>query len=161
MVFNAALFCRLHVCASLIAREGFPLRYAFALRGLAAAVILFAATVACGQRVQFPSAVPEGSPYTAPPPVTPPPSYAPPPPARAARPRPLGIRTPSYAAPGGRSDPAVGRRAPGQPTTFIGNATRFFQQIDFDNTYIAGNNTGNNLGITDTEISATFAIPDL
>jgi hypothetical protein len=56
-------------------------------------------------------------------------------------------------------DPAAGAAAPGQPTTFIGNATRFFQQVDFDNTYIAGNNTGNNLGITDTEVSATFAIP--
>ena len=48
---------------------------------------------------------------------------------------------------------------PGQPTTFIGNATRFFQQIDFDSTYIFGNNQGNNLGITDVETSATFAIP--
>jgi hypothetical protein len=126
------------------------------VRGLSAALIMFAATVASGQRVQFPSTVPEGSPYTAPP-VTPPPSYAPPPPAP-------GAAAPTwdpYAAgpPPAAVDPAAGAAAPGQPTTFIGNATRFFQQVDFDNTYLAGSNQGNNLGVTDTEVSATFAIP--
>jgi hypothetical protein len=128
------------------------------LRGLAAAVVWFAATVAFGQRVQFPSMVPEGSPYTAPA-TTPPPAYAPPPPTLGA-PSPAWDPYASSAPPPATvpyADPAAG--APGQPTTFIGNATRFFQQVDFDATYIAGNNQGTNLGITDTEISATFAIP--
>jgi hypothetical protein len=132
------------------------------LRGLAAALILCAATAAFGQRVQFPSAVPEGSPYVAPPAVTtPPPALAPPPPAVGATPPtfdPYAGSAPPPAVP--FADPAVAAPPPpGQPTTFIGNATRFLQQINFDNTYIAGNNTGTNLGIFDTEVSATFAIP--
>ena len=113
------------------------------MRGLLAALVLFAATVAHGQRVQFPSAVPEGSPYTAPPPSVGAPAWDP---------------YASTAQPA-LADPAAAGAAPGEPTTFIGNATRFFQQVDFDSTYIFGNNTGNNLGITDLETSATFAIP--
>ncbi|HEY4311207.1 MAG TPA: hypothetical protein VGN12_17285 [Pirellulales bacterium] len=116
-----------------------------------AALVLLAANVSSGQRVQFPSAVPEGSPYTAPPPVTAP-TYAPPPPSVGGPPAfdPYATSAPTLA------DPAA---APGQPTTFIGNATRFFQQVDFDSTWLAGNNQGTNLGITDVEASATFAIP--
>lgn len=123
------------------------------MRGLLAAGILLVTTVTSGQRVQFPSAVPEGSPYTAPPPVAAP-SYAPPPPAVGAPAFDPYATTP----PPSLADGAVAGE-PGQPTTFIGNATRFFQQIDFDSTYIFGNNQGNNLGITDVETSATFAIP--
>ena len=113
---------------------------------------------ACHDRAQRPTgAVPFGSaggePYTAPPPVAAP-SYAPPPPAVGAPAFDPYATTP----PPSLADGAVPGE-PGQPTTFIGNATRFFQQIDFDSTYIFGNNQGNNLGITDVETSATFAIP--
>jgi len=116
-----------------------------------AAVVMFAATVAFGQRVQFPSQVPEGSPYTAPAVSTPAPTLGPPT---------TGAWDPYSAAPAQTppyGDPAVG--AVEQPNTFIGNATRFFQQVTFDSTYIFGNNQGTNLGITDLETSATFAIP--
>ncbi len=120
------------------------------MRGLMAAVVIFAATVASGQRVQFPSQVPEGSPYTAPPGATPAPTLGPPttgfdPYATAP------AQTPAY------GDPAAGGVE--QPNTFIGNATRFFQQVTFDSTVLFGNNEGTNLGVTDLETSATFAIP--
>ncbi len=110
--------------------------------------MILTTTVAFGQRVQFPSAVPEGSPYVAPP------AGAPPPAAAAPGWDPYAGTTAQPAL-----DPATAVAQPGQPTTFIGNATRFFQQVDFDSTYIGGNNQGTNLGITDLETSATFAFP--
>ena len=96
--------------------------------------------------------VPEGSPYTAPAP-TPPPSCA----AGAT----IGAAAQPwdpYGSGAAAGDPAAAGARPGQPTTFVGNATRFLQQADFDATYIAGNNQGTNLGITDTEMR-TFALP--
>ena len=129
------------------------------LRGLTAGIIMLATTAAFGQRVQFPSAVPEGSPYVAPS-VPPPPAVNAPPPPALGGPAPAWDPYGSAAPPPATvADPALAGAPPGQPTTFVGNATRFLQQISFDNTYIAGSNTGTNLGIDDTEIAATFAIP--
>ncbi len=101
-------------------------------------------SVVSAQRVQFPSQVPEGSPYTAAPSApaisTPPPGFDP-----------YATGAPG-AVPGGAPPP-------GQPATFYGTATRFLQEIDFDSTFLQGSNTGNHLGVTDLETSATFAIP--
>jgi len=48
---------------------------------------------------------------------------------------------------------------PGQPTGIVGTATRFLQDVSFDDAYLFGNNQGSNLAITEMEASATFAIP--
>ncbi|MBI2826881.1 MAG: hypothetical protein HYX69_19575 [Planctomycetia bacterium] len=125
------------------------------LRGLVAAWLLLSAGVAFGQpRVQFPSMVPEGSPYTAAPSA---PSIAPPP-GPTYTPPPAGWDP--YGAAGTPPPAAPAYGAPPQaPETLYGKATRFLQEIDLDSAYLAGNNTGNNLGINDEDISATFAIP--
>ncbi|HEY2839026.1 MAG TPA: hypothetical protein VGJ26_07755 [Pirellulales bacterium] len=98
--------------------------------------------------MQFPSQVPEGAPYTPPAPGAP--TFSAPP---AFNPYEAGAANPPPVAP----DPFA--PVPGQPTGFVGTATRFLQDVSFDSAYLFGNNQGSNLGITELETSASFAIP--
>jgi hypothetical protein len=113
---------------------------------------LLLATLALAQApvVQFPSQVPEGAPYTPPAPGAP--TYSAPP---AFNPYEAGATAPPPGAVA--ADPFA--PVPGQPTGVYGTVTRFLQDVSFDSAYLFGNNTGTNLGITELETSASFAIP--
>ena len=115
--------------------------------------MLLVATVTIGQRVQFPSQCRRGA-LTPRRRRSPRPLHSPPPPA---------VGVPAFDPYARRRrhrwpmEPWLASRASRPPLSAMRRDS--LQQVDFDTTYIAGNNQGTNLGITDIEASATFAIP--
>ncbi len=94
-------------------------------------------------RVQFPTAAPEGAPYT-----------------RARHPRRRGHRRSRPVWQPGPVCRSVWRACAGTTDDLCRQTPHAsFSRSTSDSTWLAGNNTGNYLGVTDLEVSATFALP--